>query len=209
MKQLLAATIMAFAATAATADTQPVSDYWMDKLTLHDVVMIDEEFPNYQTYIMNNFNSAEDAGSWRMEKLKNAYLFNILEYPGDDEIFNPQEAPDIPEEIQELGGTIMHVIELDDDWVFERVLGNNFTGEVGSGGMIYHFLGNDGTYRHWYFPDEWITDVSYYQNEEVDFWHMSHYANVGSSSTDAKYKIYEDGEWIGDNISDLWEEYEN
>ena len=95
MKQLLAAITMVLVASAAGAHTQKISDYWMGKLTLNDVVWIDDA-PKFQHWLLDNYNTAEEAGEWRIKKLKAAYKFNDEDYPGTDTIFNP------PEELESL-----------------------------------------------------------------------------------------------------------
>lgn len=100
MKQLLTALLITLAASAVSAKTQEISDYWMDKLDLWDVVWIDDA-PNYQHWLLNNYETAEEAGDWRIKKLKATYAFNNYTYPGTDEIFGTAEEQE-PEEYNTL-----------------------------------------------------------------------------------------------------------
>ena len=85
MKQLLAAITMVLVASAASAETKKIANNWMDELTLWDVVWEDDA-PAYQEWLLDNYDSAEDAGEWRLDKLKAAYKFNKVAYPGDHAI---------------------------------------------------------------------------------------------------------------------------
>ena len=95
MKQLLTAITMVLVASAASAETQMVQSKWMSELTLWDVVWEDDA-PRYQKWLLDKYDTAEEAGSWRINKLKAAYKFNVEDYPGTDTIFNP------PEELKSL-----------------------------------------------------------------------------------------------------------
>ena len=82
MKQLLAAISMVLVASAASAVTQKIPNNWMDELTLYDVVWEDSA-PAYQHWLQDNYESAEEAGEWRINKLKAAYEFNGRSYKGN------------------------------------------------------------------------------------------------------------------------------
>ena len=86
MKQLLAAITMVLVASAASAETKKIANNWMDELTLWDVVWEDNA-PAYQEWLLDNYDSAEDAGEWRMNKLEAAFTFNKETYPGDNHIW--------------------------------------------------------------------------------------------------------------------------
>ena len=104
MKQLLAAISMVLVASAASAETQMVKSKWMNELTLWDVVWEDDA-PRYQKWLLDNYDTPEEAGNWRINKLKAAYKFNVEYFPGVDQIFTNWEEADYSTLILNGAGT--------------------------------------------------------------------------------------------------------
>ena len=222
MKQLLAALLITFAASAASAKIQKVSNYWMDELTLYDVIWEDGA-PAYEHWLTDNYVSAAAAGEWRIDKLKAAYKLNDVEYPGNNTVFYGENAAvilDLQDEYPEIAPIFTLIGPLTESWTeafeepdhhddeyadvryceysdYQAHLQCQDEGEyiVGTGGYIvrlYNGNYNDRTYI--YIAETWenTSEVELLEYEGIEYIEFTWDIEVYDDDGNRTYVIYDE-----------------
>ena len=192
LKALVTGLGLSILASTCLAETQKIANDWMDELTLYDVVW-ENDAPAYQHWLLDNYETAEEAGEWRINKLKAAYKFNKKSYPGNDNIWlvYADDLPfDIPEGLALNLNDYNNFIFIEDD---EYFFGHYDGGTIGQGGVL---ISND---KHsYYIPNTPITEYNY---NEAGYYFYKHH-DLNDFEGDFHIQL-EDGtetqSWIGDN----------
>ena len=199
MKQLLAAILMVFVASAASAKSH---NYWMKNINLSDINIQDNGMPGYWNWLMYN-GGWESMSDYQEEKAQFIFDFINMEMPEE-----PVPCDNDYCEIFEIHGTPDYVVELTDN---QALYGCNGCWKRGTGGIIFHWIdptNHYSNYRTVYFPNifnEAEGAPDWHHIEDEGYVHISN--DTRFSGANKKQEIYENDEFVTD-LKDIWEEYE-
>ena len=196
MKQLLAALLITFAASAASAKSH---DYWMENVTLNDLIIQNNGMPGYWNWLMDN-------GGWatmsNYQEEKAEFIFDFMQMDMPDEPIEPIEYDHDYTELFDIIGIPTHFVEIEDDVEVWKKKGGIWV-ETSHSGSGHAFFWSDPMHSHYSYFAKICTEGHPCENPNTQFSKQplgSYYHNL--------YRLQEpDGTIIG-TIGNLWEPFD-